>query len=311
MLTSRKLTTAAVRPAEDDTQQAAAAYESYFAAPGADGELGDPVDAQQLNDLAVNLANVIRAAGFNLRTEDSPSPFTNLPNIPSAARRDVVLLRAILALASGTAQTSLFGLTDTPANAAAGSVGDVLALLANGTFGFTTLSSQIRIAGQPGTDDRAPTTLDTPNTGRLWMYGGHTFIYRALEGSDHIWDVGGVWACGKISREGNVLANGIFAPSGYSGNGWARFSNIRKQANQSGLYDYQMRDTGSKDNYAVAVTPDMGTTPRPGSAFDDAESIGIWQPTGSSFSIAIGEDVGNRAHDAEHSVTVTRIGTAS
>ena len=205
MLTSRKLFTADTTPTEDNTQAAVAAYEREAAAPGLAGELGDAVVAQNFNDLIRNLEVIVKAAGFSLRTEDVAATVTvgSGSNAQTVPRRDAILARAVLALASGTAQTSFFGLTDTPASAAAGNDGDAV-VLSGSNLVLKTLVNTVRV------ETRAPSTTDDSSSGSVWIFGGHTFIYRGVVASQHVWDVSGIWATA------NIAGTPQSAPTGYT-----------------------------------------------------------------------------------------------
>ena len=304
MLTSRKLLTSATTPTEDNTKAAAAAYENQAKPPGTSGELGDAFVAQLANDLIRNLEVVVKAAGFSLLTEDTSDTVTvgSGSNAQTIQRRDAILARAILALASGTAQTSFFGLTDTPASAAAGNDGDAV-VLSGSNLVLKTLVNTVRV------ETRAPRTSDSSSGGNVWVFGGHMFIYREVVGTDHVWDVAGTWATANIAEDGTIRSNGIYAPTGYSGNGWAQFTSIVRRAR--GVYGYQMRGAGNATNYAVAVTPDYSASTRGiGRPADNRENVGIIEPTANSFSTAFGHENRGTGTDAPHSVVVTRIGSA-
>ena len=166
-----------------------------------------------------------------------------------------------------------------------------------GNIVFTTPTNVVRV------ETRAPTTADGPSGGRAWVFGGHTFIYRGVEGTQHVWDVAGVWATAVMGRSGTIRSNGIYAPANYSGNGWARFTTAERS--ETGIYNYEMRDTGGIYNYIPTVTVNYsGIRGNP----YDADLYGIRNAASGSFEVLTGSDHFNRNQDADHRVMVVRSG---
>ena len=149
-----------------------------------------------------------------------------------------------------------------------------------------------------------PTTTDGPGSGRLWIYNGHSFIYRAQVGTDHVWDVAGVWAAGTVSSAGLLVTNGIYSPGGYTGDGWARFTAVTRT--NTGEYRYSMRDAANASNYVVNITQDLDDVQ--GNPYD-LDVIAISSRTSNSFTGRFGSDHFNSGRNAGHIASVTRIGS--
>ena len=241
MLTSRKLTSATTRPTEDNAARTTdAEYNTWFRAPE-NGALGDEIQAQYFNDLLANINALLAAGGINnLRMEDTP------------ANRNTVLLRAIRALvnAATSSGVTFYGLSDTPDATgsrtgfrAVGTDGQFLEKIGDKTRWGTPPAGVVTVATS------APTTATAGTVGNALLYGGHTFIYRELSGTNHIWDVSGTWASAIVSPEGIPYKKGIFRPAGYNGNGWASFSSISRI--NPGKYRFEMQALPSATDYIV------------------------------------------------------------
>ena len=258
------------------------------------GVAGDTVTAAHFDEIV----GMLRA----LATE----AMLTLANYDTDAKRYDLLKDAIVAITGRTASNlpvGLFsGVDNTPALSDDGT-GKYLAK--DGTTENVVLRDLPSANVVIGT--AAPTTANDDSGGKVWFFGGHTFLYRGLVGTEHVWDVAGVWATAVTNQQGNTTKNGIYAPPGYAGDGWARFTDVRRV--RQGEYRYTMRNATAADNYVVNPTADQGQTPNATRAFDDAESVGTWNHTANAFSVTIGQDTGDTPQDAGHRVVVTRTGT--
>ena len=295
MFTSVKHLTATTRPDPTTTQQLTAAYQRFVAAPGTGGQEGDAMVAQLWNDLIANFVFAARVANVDLRSQDSIAQF--VINTISGERRDTVLVQIIQGVVA-RAGTTFAGLSDTDPISSAVYNQDVY-VKSDGRVGYRPrASSQIRVENRP------PTVTDTVAGGALWIYGGHTFIHRGQVGSQQVWDVSGIWATARMGFQGTVSANGIYAPEGYTGDGWARFT-VARQRGQ--VWDYEFRSTGQVGNYSVQVQP-VSPSHGGGNFVRFFPDMYVNSMTASSLAVLAVADNGNRRGDVPHAIEIKRIG---
>ena len=259
----------------------------------------------QLNDLAVNIDYLIQQSGLSL------ADFT------AADKRNTALFEIIKAAIPPTAQTTLIqqltNVTDGTTNAAG--EGFVLRKRAGVWTAEALPTANIQVK------DIAPDTDDDDTGGKIWFDSstGTQFIYRGVQGTGgvndgasaagkHIWDVVGVHAVGDVSAGGTFISNGISSPTGYAGNGWARF--VSASTPVVAVTQLNFRDISNANYHVDAIDVDIAANPNTANrAGDNRENFAVIAKSNGFVTIKGGHEIGAaHSRSSRMMVRITRTG---
>ena len=297
MFTSRANLTDADAPTITVASPPGGDYTRYFAS--------QDTIINQLNDLLENFDAILTAGGINLA------------NFTAADKRKTVLLEAIKAAVPPTAQTTrlpqLTDVTDGTTNTSG--EGFVLRKRSGVWTAEALPTANIQV------NDTSPDTTDDDTGGKIWFdtSTGTQFIYRGVQGTGgvndgasaagaHIWDVQGTHAVGDVSAGGTFITNGISSPTGYAGNGWARFTSASTPV--VSVTQLNFREISNANYFVSAI--DVSIAPNPNTennALDNRENFGVIEKANGRVSIKGGHE-NFSAHDrsSRMMVRITRTG---
>ena len=259
----------------------------------------------QLNDLLENFDAILEAGGINLA------------NFTAADKRKTVLLEAIKAAVPPTAQTTLIqqltNVTDGTTNA--NGEGFVLRKRAGVWTAEALPTANIRV------ETTAPDTDDDDTGGKIWFDSstGTQFIYRGVQGTGgvndgasangkHIWDVVGVHAVADVSAGGTFISNGISSPTGYAGDGFARFTSASTPV--IGVTQLNFREITNASYHVDAIDVDIAANANAQNrALDNRENFGVIAKQNGYVTIKGGhENASAHSRSSRMMVRITRTG---